>query len=352
MKHTQIIFIALVILLVLTACKEESLGVGAESSIPVRVEPVKLKSIKEYVTATGTVYAVQEELLRAEQSGNYRLQRNPRTGAAFAMGDKVQKGEVLVLLNNQEFVNQTAIESKKLNYEVSERELGKQKAIYEKGGITLKELTDAERALIDAKYNYENAKLALEKLKVSAPFTGLIVDIPYYSVNQWIDTNTPVVRLMDYSHLYAEVTLPGKEMGNVARGQKVEVTNYSTTIQTLLGTVTQTSPALDPESRMFKLRLEIPNKKLLFKPGTFVKVDIIVKEKDSAIVIPKDIILDRRGAKTVFVVQRGISIERRLQTGMSNREEFEVLNGLKEGESLVVEGFETLRNRSKVKVLK
>jgi RND family efflux transporter MFP subunit len=350
-KNKRILFIGLVIILMLGACKEEGLDIGAESSIPVKVEPVELKPIKEYVTATGTVYAIQEALLKSEQSGYYVLQKNPRTGSPFAMGDRVRKGELLVSLENQEFVNQTAIVSKKLNHEVSKWEHEKQKAIYEKGGITLRELTDAERAYIDAKYSFENAKIALDKLRIVASFDGLIVDLPYYSPNQWIESNSPVVQLMDYSQLYADVTLPRKEMSNITRGQQAEVTSYGITAQTLPGTVTQVSPALDPESRMFKLRVVALNKNLLFKPGTFVKLDIVVKQKDSALVIPKEIILDRRGIKTVFIVQRGIAIERRLRTGMSSREEIEVLEGLKQGDSLVVEGFETLRHRSKVKVI-
>jgi multidrug efflux pump subunit AcrA (membrane-fusion protein) len=103
---------------------------------------------------------------------------------------------------------------------------------------------------------------------------------------------------------------------------------------------------------MFKLRLEIPNKELLLKPGMFIKIDIVVEEKDSTLVIPREIILDRRGSKRVFIERRGIAIERRLEIGLANRDEVEVLKGLEVDDRLIIEGFETLRNRSRVKVLK
>ena len=157
---------------------------------------------------------------------------------------------------------------------------------------------------------------------------------------------------MDYSVLYADVSLPGKEMGRVSRNQKAVVTNFSTDVNTLNANIDQISPALDPESRMFTLRLRIPNPNLSFKPGMFIKADIIVNEKESAIVIPKDIILERRGRPMVFVVQRGFALERRLETGMENPDEIEVLEGLQENDSLVIEGFETLRHQSRVNVLK
>jgi RND family efflux transporter MFP subunit len=176
--------------------------------------------------------------------------------------------------------------------------------------------------------------------------------LPYFTPNQLVETGSLLAQVMDYSRLHAEVTLPGKEMGRVERGQRALVSGYTGSADTLTGIVTQVSPALDPDSRMFKLSLEIANDSLLFKPGMFIKIHIVVDAKDSTLVIPKDIILERRGAKTVFVVDKGIAVERRLETGLANRLEIEVISGLKEDDRLVVEGFETLRNRSKVKITK
>jgi len=351
-KKTVILILPIVLLLTLSGCKEEMMNVASESTIPVRVEELGLKSIKEYITATGTVVAAKEMLLLLEQAGYYHLQTNPRTGRPFAMGDSVKSGEKLIILTNPEYVNSIAFDSKKLNFESAERELEKQKAIYDKGGITLSELTAAESAFINAKYSYENAKLSLAKLEIKAPFSGTIVLLDHYTQNQWVAAGASAVTVMDYSTLYSDVSLPGKEMGSVSRNQTAEVTNFSSNVSTLSARIDQISPALDPESRMFKLRLKIPNPNLSFKPGMFIKADIIVNEKDSALVIPKDIILEKRGRPTVYVVQRGFAQERRLQTGMENPDEIEVIEGLQEGDSLVIEGFETLRNQSRVNVLK
>ena len=352
MKKIFYFVLPLILLLTLSGCREERMDMPSETTIPVRVEILQPKPIQEYVTATGTVFAAKEIILALEQAGYYRLQTNPRTGRPFAMGDNVQTGEKLVVLTNPEYVNSIAIDSKKLNFESAERELTKQKAIYDKGGITLSELTSAEKALIDARYSYENGQLALTKLEIKAPFAGKIVDLVHYTQGQWLASGAEVTTLMDYSTLFSDVTLPGKEMVRVARNQRATVTNFSTDVSTLDARIDQISPALDPESRMFKLRLKIPNPNFSFKPGMFIKADIIVNEKESALVIPKDIILEQRGRKTVFVVQRGFAQQRRLQTGMENPDEIEVIEGLQEGDSLIIEGFETLRNNSRVNVLK
>lgn len=346
-----IFFILLISLLVFSGCQQERMTVQTDTTIPVRVMVVKKSSIQEFVTATGTVYAVKETIILTEQAGQYTLRRNPRTGKPFVMGDSVAANTLLFSLDNPEYVNQIAMDSKKLSLESAEREFTKQQSVYEKGGITLSEVKDAEKALIDARYNFENAKISLAKLEIRAPFSGIIVDLPHFTSAQWVLVNTRVATLMDYSRLYAELALPGKEMDRIQQNQNVAVSNYSQKMQKLEGKVTQISPALDPTSRMFKIKIEASNKDLMLKPGMFVRADIIVQEKVDVIVIPKDIILDRRGRKTVYVVQRGIALERRIELGIETSDSVEVIKGLNPDDSLIIEGFETLRNRSRVKVI-
>jgi multidrug efflux pump subunit AcrA (membrane-fusion protein) len=84
----------------------------------------------------------------------------------------------------------------------------------------------------------------------------------------------------------------------------------------------------------------------------FVKADILINQKDSVIVIPKSIILSRQRGKTVFIVDRGIASERIIETGLENITEVEVTRGLSKNERIVTSGFETLSNKSKVKIIK
>jgi multidrug efflux pump subunit AcrA (membrane-fusion protein) len=84
----------------------------------------------------------------------------------------------------------------------------------------------------------------------------------------------------------------------------------------------------------------------------FVKADLVINSSENTIVIPKDIIVSRNRNRTVFVVERGIAKERRITTGLESIDRVEVLSGLESGESVVSKGFETLRNDSKVKVLR
>ena len=118
-------------------CDQEGPNIDVESAIPVRVQPVARGPIAEYLAATATVEAAREALLACEESGRFRLQANPRTGSAWAMGDRVEAGDLIARLENAEFENQVSIESKALQLASAQREYDKQKGLFEHGGITL-----------------------------------------------------------------------------------------------------------------------------------------------------------------------------------------------------------------------
>lgn len=345
------LYLLIGVLLVL-GCGDPGTDTSTEISVPVSVEEVKYKSIEEFISTTGTVYAVKEATLKSETSGYYRLATNPRTKRAFALGDFVKKNEVIVYLDNPEFENTTKIESQKLNLDISKSEYEKQKSLYDKGGVTFREMKNAEKAYIDAQYAYDNAIIQLAKLKVVAPFDGFIIDIPYYTPGTKVEANQPMIQMMNYQKLWMDVNLPGKELGRINVGNTVRVMNYTLPDDTLKGKITQASPALNPDTRAFKATLTIDNSDLLLRPGMFVKSEIIVASKDSAIVIPKDIILSKRRGKTVYIVEKGAAQERTISTGLENPESVEVTDGLNVDERLVVKGFETLRHRSKVKIIR
>lgn len=346
------IILAVAVLLVISSCGGNDTSVDTEISVPVSVEEIKLRSIEEFIVATGTVNSIREVTMKSEKNGYYYLQDNPGTRRPYATGDIVKKGELIARLVNAEETNTIRIDSKKLHLETSRLDFEKQKSLYEKGGVTLTELKNSERTYMDARYDHENALLQLSKLEIRATFDGIITDLPYYTEGTWVTAGNTMLQLMDYSGLYLEVNLPGKELGTVKKGYEVRIMNYAIPDDTLSGKVTQVSPTLDPVSRSFKASIAVDNQELLLRPGMFVKSEIIVASHDSTIVIPKEIILVKQRGRTVFVVEKGAAQERIISTGLDNPDEIEVLEGLKVDERLVIKGYETLRNRSKVKVVR
>jgi RND family efflux transporter MFP subunit len=323
-----------------------------EISIPVSVEEVKIGPIEEFITTTTTVFAIKNTVLMSEIEGIYRLAINPRTQRTYGLGDEVNQNEIIIHIDNPEYENNIKIESQKLNLDISKQEFEKQQSLYDKGGVTLRELRNSEMIYIDSEYTYKNSLILLQKMKIKAPFSGVIVDLPYYTPGTKVMANQKMAELMDFSKLYAEVYYPAKELNRIKIGQPLRVTHYSLSNDTLWGEVTQVAPTLNPETRSFEASILVDNEQHLLRPGMFVKVETIVDKKDSVIVIPRDIILSKRRGKTVYVVDRGAAFERVITSGLENANQVEVLEGLNKGDRLVIKGFETLRNRSKIKIVR
>ncbi len=310
MKNIRL-FLLLGIVAAIVSCNNQTQNEGTELASPVSVENVKLQSIRQYINTTGTAKAASEIVLSTEMAGQYHIVNNPQTGKPFKIGDRVKKGQVIIHLEDEEYVNNIGLESVKLNMQISEDEYNKQKSLLEKGGATEFDVRNADVSRLNAKKNYQSALLNLAKMDVKASFDGVIVDLPYFTDGTIVPSGTQVATLMNYGKMYMEINLPEKNIPNVKLGQKALITSYTLTEDTLMGTVTELSPMISSETRTFKGTIQINNPELKLRPGMFVKADIITAQKDSTIVIPKDIIMSNNRGKYVFVVGNNNTAEYR-----------------------------------------
>lgn len=338
-------------IVLLTNCKRSTQNYNVELEVPVSVKEITPSTIESFIKTTGSVYAIKDVTLATEMAGKYQLQTNRATGKKYALGDKVKEGEVIIRIEDKEYENGIRIKSIELDLDISRQELEKQKNLYDKGGVTLRELKNAEIQKINTEYEMENAQLSLAKMYIKAPFDGSIVDLPYFTQGSRVPSGTEVLRVTNNKELYLEANLPEKYFSQVKTDMNVYITNYNVPDDTLKGVITQIAPAIDPDARTFRTFVTIDNNKGLLLPGMFVKADLVAERNEKTIVIPKDIIRGRGRTQTVFIAESGYSQERRITTGIENEEFVEVIDGLEIGDRLITRGYETLRNRSKLKIV-
>ncbi len=352
MKNIKLLLMMATVGVAAVSCNNQPQTESTELAVPVSIENVKKSSISQYINTTGTAMAIYEASLTSEVTGKYNLQTNPATGKPFKLGDRVKEGQVIIRFEDEEYVNGLAIDAKKLNLDISKDEYEKQKSLYEKGGVTLRELRNSEVSTTNAQYDFESAEIRLSKMNIVAPFSGVIVELPYYTKGTRVTAGQPMVSLMSYDKMYVDINLPEKNISEVKLGDEALITNYTISEDTLVGTVSELSPVISSETRTFSGKLLINNPDLTLRPGMFVKTDIITAKKDSVIVIPKNIILTGNRGKYVFVVERNSAADdRQIVTGIENKDYVEVLEGLKVNDRLIIKGFETLRDNSKVKII-
>jgi RND family efflux transporter MFP subunit len=338
------------LLLLLSACNNQPQGTPNDLATPVSVMELKPGSIRKLIHTNGTARPAYGVDIAAQMSGNYILQTNPRTGKPFKLGEEVAQGQLIIRLEDEEYVNSIAIDAKTLDLEIAEQEQVKQTALYEKGGVTLSEMRLTEVKVTNARYAVENARLNLQKMNITAPFTGVIVELPHYTPGVKIAQGKPMVSLMDYARMYMDVNLPESAIAAVKAGQAVYITHYTLPEDTLQGVISELSPAISAETRTFKGKIEIQNTALLLRPGMFAKADIIVDRADSVLVIPKEVIQSNRNRQYVYIVEKNTALLRDIRTGLEDEAGVQVTEGLNENDNLVIKGFETLRENAKVKV--
>lgn len=351
MKQYSSISISLLILAAFfSGCSNQQQSSQTDVATPVYVTELKKSSIDKLINTTGTANPNFGTELTSEMSGEYKLQKNPKTGKPFKLGDTVTKGQVIIRLEDKEYENSIAIESKVMDLEIAEQEKSNQESLRELGGVTMTEMRNTEAKITNANYSLENAKLNLEKMNVVAPFNGVIVTLPHYSADVKVAQNSVMVGIMDYKEMYMEINLPESALRFVDVGQPVNITHYTLPDDTLKAYISELSPAISTETRTFNGKVLIQNNELKLRPGMFVTADIVVDRAEESIIIPKNVIQSNRQRKFVYVVEKNMAVSRTIETGIENDYQAEILSGLYEDDNLITRGFETLRENSRVKV--
>jgi len=353
MHKNKIIAGGALFVILLAACNKPPQSSQVEIESQVSVRELKFDgSISRLVSTSGTVFAINSVELNSEISGRYHLQNSPRTGRPFRLGDAVRKDELIIRFEDNEFENNIRLSSRKLSLEIAEQEHLKQRELLEKGGVTASQVRSSEISVANARYELTNATLNLEKMNVKSPFDGVIVSLPHYTSNTRVSSNQPMVGIMNYANLFMEINLPESAIEHVQVNQLVYITHYTLPEDTLKGVISEISPAISTETRTFKGKILIDNSALKLRPGMFVKADVIIERSDNVIVIPKNIVQTARNRRFVYVVERNAAVVRNLVTGIEDDENLEVLEGLNENDQLIVRGFETLRENSRVRVVR
>ncbi len=333
------------------SCGNSGYSSSSETATPVYLTEVGVRTIEEFITTTGTAKAAKNIELSSETEGAYYLQKNPKTGKPYQLGDMVEEGAVIIRLESKSVENDIAIESKRLQVEIAKKELEGQRSLLEQGGATELDVNNAENTYLNAQTSLENAEISLSKMSITAPFKGVITSLPYYTQGINVTSGNVLVQLMDFSTMYLEAQFPESNMESLEVGQEVYVTNYNIKSDTLHAELTQLSPAIDETTRTFKGFIKIDNPEMLLRPGMFAKADIISERRENVVAIRKDYITMRGGRQIIFTVERTNAVENVIETGVSDEKWVEVTKGISEGDKIVKSGFEWLRNRSKVKVM-
>jgi len=326
--------------------QEEAAVEQTYGAAQVKVFKVRTQKISEKLVYTGVIEARKKIVINPDIGGKI-------SSIPVEEGDRVRQGQVLAELDTrairlqveqaeaQRAVAEASFRDARNNLERWER-LRKESAVSEQQYEQIKLAHDAAQSqLRQASATVNLAKFNLDVSIMEAPFDGIIaaknaeVGDVVNPLMGGFGAASGVLTLMDFSTVKISVEVSQTDVVRIAKGQTayLSVTVYPDEV--FEGRVTVVNLAADPLSRKFGVEVQVKNPDLRLKPNTFGNVTLEVSSQENALVIPQQAVLENR---FVYVAEGGKAMKREIAIGLQDTALLEVLEGLREGELVVVEG--------------
>lgn len=362
-----------------------------DTPLPVKVTLVRKDDLIIKLKSPGEAVTNKKIILKAEVSGvikNLNVEESKH----------VKKGEMLVELDDKEYrlslereeadrlrylsemllekrfsaAKETPSRSHKEEIKKAEEEFGKARQLFRKGlisrvefektskqyeviliesGEKKDEIRAASKGLTQAEIAVKQAQMNLEKTKIRAPFSGIICDIQV-SPQEHVTSSRNLFTLVNISRIQVHAKVLESEIGKMKVGREVDLRFSAYSGKVFKGKVKAISPIINPADKTCKVTIDMANPQEEIKPGMHTEVEIAAEIYKDRLLIPQEAVLSRGGRKLAFVFNDGLAKWRYLEVGLENEDYVEVLDGVKEGEQVIIEGHFTLAHDARVRIVK
>lgn len=335
--------------LTLVACGGAGKGPGAAADgeeadtapVPVEVATAERRPMAASYTGTAALEAPGEAQVVAKTSG-------VALEVLVAEGDQVRAGQVLVRLD---------ADRARLQEAQSNAQMRKLEAEFERSRALVEQQLLSAADFDRIRYDLENARAVnrLARLEVSyanvvSPISGVVAQVTPKPGN-FVQINTPIVRVVDTSQLEATLNVPERELATLRTGQPVVLQVDALPGQVFSGRIDRIAPVVDAGSGTFRVIAAFAGQDAL-KPGMFGRLRIEYDERADALVVPRAALVDAQGQKAeVLVVEDGIAVRTPVELGYVDGGLIEVREGLAPGAQVVVAGKAAVRDGGKVAVI-
>jgi multidrug efflux pump subunit AcrA (membrane-fusion protein) len=378
-----------------------------QGEIPVQVTPVKRGNLTYFFNATGDISPLMQVDLFPKVSGYLEK-------ISVNLGDSVRQGQVVAQIDRSDFLYKVremeakvaqakaaldeieagtraeeirqaeeAVKQAQSRYDYAKSQRERMEALYQKQIISKKDFDNAdtecsvfEAQLVSSKERLKQlregarreereasrAKLKemeavllqeqtrLQNTTVTAPFPGEITR-KYVDAGALVSSSTPLMTLVHTETLKVIANVLEKDISLVKPGMKVRVQAEAFPDRSFDGRIVRMNSALDTATRTLQTEIHIPNTGKMLRPGMFAKIEIALSTRIGTLVIPKVALVEEGEDRVVFLVEDNQALRKTIVTGVEQDDTVEVLQGLNEGDRIVIKGQGSLRDRSGVRVI-
>ena len=323
-------------------------------AVAVTVSPVTRIQGERSVPIIGTLYAKDEATVSAEVEG--RVQK-----VWVELGDSIAAGAPLAEIDHDTYEaaarrSAATLARARAALSLAKVNLDRELAL-ESGGVAPKSNLDEsgslhQQALADvagAEAADAIARLNLEKSSVKAPFGGAVAQ-RHVAAGDFAIVGAPLYRLVNDRMLKFLFQVPELHAGEVRPGLPVRFRVDAFPAQVFTGRVDLVSPSIDTATRSFSAGALIQNPDRRLKANSYARGDLVLSPEHDILLVPSEAVLIMAGIERVFVMADGKAVSRQVHLGRTLPAGVEVLDGVKEGESVITSGHQRLENGKAVRL--
>lgn len=308
---------------------------AAEVIPTVAVATVHSRSVDQLATYTSTVEANIKNNIAPQTVG--RIQK-----INVEVGDFVKAGQIVAEIDK---VNLQQAELQMKNNEIEYQRL---KGLYDAGGLSKSDLDAIELAYKVSKTTYENL---LENTVLRSPIDGVIT-ARNYDKGDMFSMGQPIYVVEQIMPVKLYVGISESEYTKVKKGDTVEITVEAFPGKVFYGKVSRINPTIDAATHTFKAEVMVANNFKSLRPGMYARVTVKFGAEEN-VVVPDIAVVKQAGSgdKYIYVLNADNTVSyRKVTLGRRLGAEYEVLDGINDGDIVVTEGQVRLKDGVKVTV--
>jgi cobalt-zinc-cadmium efflux system membrane fusion protein len=286
------------------------------------------------------------------------------------LGDRVEIGDELVCLTSPQIgISRAEYDKAKAELEIRRQNFERRQKLFKENIISERAFQEAElsKNIAEVNYNYAMKKLLAigitedeldhpptghsnaigSTIHIHAPISGVITSRDA-SVGQKVDPSTRLYEIINLETVWCEADIFEKDLTRVKIGQKVRINVSAYPDQYFIGKIFYIASTLNPDTKTIKILIEIDNRSKKLKPGMFANTNLVVGQKQDALVIPRNAVLEDEQLHVVFVKEPGGYHRHVVQTGIVSDPFIEILDGLAPGDIIVTKGNYQLRSKQRM----
>ena len=322
----------------------------------VAVEVAKSENWSQALQAVGSFSPVQG-INVAPQVGGIVKSLEIQSGA------EVKKGTVLLKLDDS--VEQADLKSNLATLTNDELSLTRQQQLMKTGTGTKVNLDAAVAARDSAAASVQRVRATIDEKTIVAPFDGRL-GLRRVDIGQYVSPGLSLVTLTRLDPLFVDFPVPEQNVGEVSKGQKVEIKVDAFPDKTFEGTVESIDPRVDNATRAVTLRASVPNPDHKLLPGMFANVALDIGKPIDVVTVPRTAVTFSLYGDSVYLVvpvpakpgeaaaatpSQDLTTERRfVRTGAIKGDRIAIAEGIKAGDRVITEGQIKIQPGAKVVV--